>query len=147
MTGWRIGMAVGNEGIISAMATVKNNVDSGVFNAVQHAAITALLKTPDSQIDQLNSVYQKRMDMVYETLTGIGIKVRKPKATFYMWCRVPNGHTSAGFATLMLEKAGVVVTPGAAYGSYGEGYFRISLTVPDARLAEAMGRIKKAMSK
>ncbi len=147
MTGWRIGMAVGNDDIISAMATVKNNIDSGVFNAVQHAAITALLKTPDSQIDQLNSIYQKRRDMVYETLTGIGIKVRKPKATFYMWCKVPNGYTCAGFASHLLEKAGVVVTPGAAYGSYGEGYFRISLTVPDARLAEAMDRIKKAMSK
>ncbi|MEK6837835.1 MAG: LL-diaminopimelate aminotransferase [Nanoarchaeota archaeon] len=144
MTGWRIGMAVGNEELISAMAGVKNNVDSGVFNAVQYAGITALLKTPDSHIDALNSVYQKRRDMVYDTLTGAGIKVRKPKATFYMWCRVPEGYTSASFASLMLEKAGVVVAPGAAYGSYGEGYFRISLTVPDARLAEAMERIKKA---
>jgi LL-diaminopimelate aminotransferase len=144
MTGWRIGMAVGNEEVISGMATVKNNVDSGVFNAIQYAAISALLKTPDSHLDALNSVFQKRRDMVYDTLTGVGIKVRKPKATFYMWCRVPEGYTSASFATLMLEKAGVVVTPGAAYGSYGEGYFRISLTVPDARLAEAMERIKKA---
>ncbi|MBI3037077.1 LL-diaminopimelate aminotransferase [Candidatus Woesearchaeota archaeon] len=147
MTGWRIGMAVGNPEIISAMATVKNNVDSGVFNAVQYAAITALLKTPDSRIDQLNSVYQKRRDLVYDTLTGVGIRAIRPKATFYMWCKVPNGHTSAGFATLMLDKAGVVVTPGAAYGSYGEGYFRISLTVPDSRLAEAMDRIKKALKK
>lgn len=147
MTGWRIGMAVGNPEIISAMATVKNNVDSGVFNAVQYAAITALLETPDSDIDKLNSIYQKRRDMVFDTLTAVGVKVRKPKATFYMWCRVPEGYTSAGFAALMLEKAGVVVTPGEAYGSYGEGYFRISLTVPDARLAEAMGRIGKAMGR
>ncbi len=147
MTGWRIGMAVGNPEIISAMATVKNNVDSGVFNAVQYAAITALLKTPDSGIEALNAVYQKRRDMAYDTLTSVGIKVRKPKATFYMWCKTPNGYTCAGFAAHLLEKAGVVVTPGAAYGSYGEGYFRISLTVPDARLAEAMGRIRKAMGR
>ncbi len=147
MTGWRIGMAVGNPDIISAMATVKNNVDSGVFNAVQYAAITALLKTPDSDIARLNGIYQKRRDLVYDTFTSVGIRAIKPKATFYMWCRVPDGYTSAGFATLMLEKAGVVVTPGAAYGSYGEGYFRISLTVPDARLAEAMGRIRKAMGR
>ncbi|MBI2144097.1 LL-diaminopimelate aminotransferase [Candidatus Woesearchaeota archaeon] len=145
MTGWRIGMAVGSEDIISAIATVKNNVDSGVFNGVQRAAITALLKTPDSEIDRLNSIYQKRRDLVYETLTGVGIAVRKPRATFYMWCRVPEGHTSASFAALMLEKAGVVVTPGAAYGSYGEGYFRVSVTVPDARLEEAMQRIRKAL--
>lgn len=147
MTGWRIGMAVGSQEVVSAMATVKNNVDSGVFNAIQYAAITALLQTPDSEIDALNSVYQKRRDLVHETLTSAGITARKPKATFYMWCRVPEGHTSASFATLMLEKAGVVVTPGAAYGSYGEGYFRISLTVPDARLAEAMDRVRKAMKK
>lgn len=147
MTGWRIGMAVGNPEITSAMATVKNNVDSGVFNAVQYAAITALLKTPDSDIEKLNSVYQKRRDMVYDTLTAVGVKARKPQAAFYMWCRVPEGHSSVSFATLLLEKAGVVVTPGAAYGSYGEGYVRISLTVPDARLAEAMGRIGKAMKK
>ncbi len=147
MTGWRIGMAVGNPEIVSAMATVKNNVDSGVFNAVQYAAITALLKTPDSEINALNGIYQKRRDLVHETLASVGITARKPKATFYMWCHVPEGHTSASFATLMLEKAGVVVTPGAAYGSYGEGYFRISLTVPDARLAEAMDRIRKAIKK
>ncbi|MBI2076283.1 MAG: LL-diaminopimelate aminotransferase [Candidatus Aenigmarchaeota archaeon] len=146
MTGWRIGMAVGNEEIISAIATVKNNVDSGVFNAVQYAGITALLNTPESDIAALNSVYQRRRDLAYETLTSVGIKARKPKATFYMWCRVPENHTSASFATLMLEKAGVVVTPGSAYGIHGEGYFRISLTVPDARLEEAMARIKKTMA-
>ncbi|MBI2549942.1 LL-diaminopimelate aminotransferase [Candidatus Woesearchaeota archaeon] len=145
MTGWRIGMAVGSEELISAMATVKNNVDSGVFNAVQYAAITALLKTPPSHIETLNGVYQTRRDLAFDTLTGVGIQAKKPKATFYMWCKVPGGYTSAGFATHLLEKAGVVVTPGAAYGSYGEGYFRISLTVPDARLAEAMERIKKAL--
>jgi len=146
MTGWRVGMAVGNPEIISAMATVKNNVDSGVFNAIQYAAIAALLRTPDSEIGRLNSVYQKRRDLVWETLNSVGIRTGRPKATFYMWCRVPERHTSASFATLLLEKAGVVVTSGAAYGRYGEGFFRMSLTVPDARLAEAMGRIKDALA-
>ena len=147
MTGWRIGMAVGNQEIISAMATVKNNVDSGVFNAVQYAAITALLNTKDSDIAKLNSVYQRRRDIVHETLASVGIEAIKPKATFYMWCKVPSGYTSGSFATMLLEKTGVVVTPGAAYGSYGEGYFRISLTVPDARLEAAMDRIRKALAK
>ncbi len=147
MTGWRIGMAVGNHEIIAAMATVKNNVDSGVFNAVQYAAIEALLNTKESDIARLNGVYQKRRDVVFNTLSSVGINAIKPKATFYMWCKVPGGHTSASFATMLLEKAGVVVTPGAAYGSYGEGYFRISLTVPDARLEAAMERIRKALAK
>jgi LL-diaminopimelate aminotransferase len=146
MTGWRIGMAVGNKEIISAMATVKNNVDSGVFNAVQYAGMAAM-SLPDSQIESLNKIYKARRDMVYDSLSAIGIQARKPKATFYMWCRVPEGHTGASFSTFLLEKAGVVVTPGAAYGGYGEGFFRISLTVPDARLSLAMERIKKAMAK
>ncbi len=147
MTGWRIGMAVGNEEIVSAMANVKNNVDSGVFNAVQYAGIAALLSTPDSHIDSLNMVYQKRRDLVYDTLTSMGIRVKKPKATFYLWCKCPENFTCGGFASFLLEKAGVVVTPGAAYGGYGEGYFRISLTVPDERLSEAMDRIKKVMKR
>ena len=147
MTGWRIGMAVGNAEIISGMATVKNNVDSGVFNAVQYAAIDALLNSKDSEIARLNGIYQERRDVVFNTLSSVGISVIKPKATFYMWCKVPEGHTSAGFATMLLEKAGVVVTPGAAYGSHGQGYFRISLTVPDARLKAAMERIRKALAK
>ncbi len=146
MTGWRVGMAVGNPDVISAMATVKNNVDSGVFNAVQYAAIAAL-NTPDSHIDNLNRIYQKRRDLVCEALASAGFRAKKPQATFYVWCRVPDGYTSASFATFLLERAGVVVTPGAAYGSYGEGYFRISLTSPEARLEEAMGRIKRAMKK
>ncbi|MBI4439075.1 LL-diaminopimelate aminotransferase [Candidatus Woesearchaeota archaeon] len=141
MTGWRIGMAVGNEEIIGAMGTVKNNTDSGVFNAVQYAGIRAL-SLDDSFIQQNIQVYQRRRDLVHETLTGIGLKCLKPKAAMYMWCRVPEGHTSASFATIVLEKAGVVVTPGAGYGREGEGYFRISLTVPDSRLSEAMERLR-----
>ena len=147
MTGWRIGMAVGNPEVISAMATVKNNVDSGVFNAVQYAAIEALLNSRVSEIDRLNAIYQKRRDVVLSALGSVGIAAIKPKATFYMWCKVPVGQTSAGFAAMLLEKAGVVVTPGAAYGSCGQGYFRISLTVPDARLEAAMERIRRALAK
>ncbi|MCP3681416.1 MAG: LL-diaminopimelate aminotransferase [bacterium] len=144
MTGWRLGMAVGNEDVIGAMSISKNNVDSGVFNAVQYAGIEAL-KTPQSKIDELNAMYKRRRDLVVDTLQTIGLKAEKPKAAFYIWVPVPEGHTSASFAELVLEKANVVVPPGAGYGPNGEGFFRISLTVPDERLKEAMARIEKAM--
>lgn len=144
MTGWRIGMAVGNEAVIKAMGTVKNNTDSGVFNAVQYAAIKAM-SMPDSFIERLIAIYQKRRDFVHNTLAEAGLQCQKPKGSLYMWVKVPEGYTSAGFATEILEKAGVVITPGAGYGRAGEGYIRISLTVPDKRLEEAMGRIKKAL--
>ena len=142
MTGWRIGMAVGNADIIGAMAISKNNNDSGVFNAVQYAAINAL-NSPDSEIDRLNAVYQKRRDLVVDALNSIGLKVKKPKATFYIWAPVPKGHTSQSFAAKVFDEAGVVITPGNGYGKYGEGFVRISITVPDARLKEAMERMRK----
>ncbi len=142
MTGWRIGMAVGNPDIVNAMAIVKSNVDSGVFNAVQYAGITAL-NLPDSYIENNLKVYQKRRDLVCNAFAQIGLKVNKPKATFYLWAKVPRGYTSASFATEVLDKAGIVITPGAAYGKSGEGYFRMSLTIPDNRLNEAVERIKK----
>ncbi len=144
MTGWRIGMLVGNEDVVKATGTIKNNTDSGVFNAVQYAAITAL-SLPDSHLEKTLSVYQKRRDLVHETLTEAGLSCTKPKGSLYMWAKVPEGKTSAGFATTMLEKAGVVITPGSGYGKEGEGYFRISLTVPDERLKEAMERMRKAI--
>lgn len=142
MTGWRIGMAVGNADVVKAMAVVKSNVDSGVFNAVQHAGITAL-NLPDSFIEKNLSVYEKRRDLACDALGQIGLKVNRPKAALYLWVRVPEGHTSVSFAAEVLDKAGVVITPGSAYGAYGEGFFRISLTIPDQRLAEAVERIKK----
>ncbi len=142
MTGWRIGMAVGNPDVVKAMAVVKSNVDSGVFNAVQHAGIAAL-SLPDSFIEKSLAVYQKRRDIVCDALESIGLKVNRPKATFYLWVKVPDGQTSAGFAGEVLDKAGVVITPGGAYGRHGEGFFRVSMTVPDKRLAEAVERIKK----
>ncbi len=144
MTGWRIGMAVGNQEVVKAMATVKSNVDSGVFNAVQLAGVAAL-NLPDSFIEKNLAVYQRRRDIVCDALEGIGLNVNRPKATFYLWVKVPEGHTSASFAAEVLDKAGVVITPGGAYGQHGEGFFRISLTVPDARLEEAVERIKKGV--
>ncbi len=144
MTGWRIGMAVGNATIIKGMGISKNNTDSGAFNAVQYAAIKAL-SLPDSHIENLMRIYQKRRDLVIGTLRKIGLKPYTPKGALYVWTPVPEAETSTSFCTKILEKAGVVVTPGVGYGPHGEGYFRISLTVPDARLEEAMGRIEKAM--
>jgi len=144
MTGWRIAMAVGNPEIIRAMALVKSNVDSGVFNAVQHAGIAAL-NLPDSVIDANVKVYQQRRDVLCNALEQVGLKVKKPKASLYLWVKVPEGYSSESFAAEVLDKAGVVITPGSAYGGAGQGFFRVSLTVPDARLNEAVERIKKSV--
>ncbi len=144
MTGWRLGMAVGNEDVIAGMATVKSNIDSGQFTAVQQAGITAL-NMPDSYYDDVTRVYQQRRDVMIEALRAIGLVPHVPKSALYVWCRVPEGHTSASFAELVLEKAGVVVGPGAGYGDAGEGFFRISLTVPDERLREAAKRIEESL--
>src|SRR3989338_484009 len=137
-------MLVGNEDVVKATGTIKNNTDSGVFNAVQYAAIKAL-SLPDSYIEKTLAIYQKRRDLVHATLAEAGLSCAKPKGSLYMWAKVPEGKTSAGFAAEMLEKAGVVITPGSGYGNEGEGYFRISLTVPDNRLKEAMDRMEKAI--
>jgi LL-diaminopimelate aminotransferase len=143
MTGWRIGMAVGAPHLIAAMSQVKENTDSGVFNAIQYAAIAAL-DGPQDGLEQLRQLYQRRRDLVLETLRTIGLQPDTPKATFYIWSPTPNGMPSIDFAAEVLERAGVVVTPGIGYGSQGEGFFRVSLTVPDARLQEAMERLKEA---
>jgi LL-diaminopimelate aminotransferase len=140
MTGWRIGWVVGNAGVVEAVGRVKSNIDSGIFNAIQKAGITAL-EGPQEIIGEMRAIYQRRRDLVVETLAGLGLEVKAPRAAIYLWVRVPEGHTSASFATLVLEKAGVVISPGAAYGPSGEGYIRISLTVPDDRLKEALDRI------
>jgi LL-diaminopimelate aminotransferase len=143
MTGWRIGMAVGNPDLIAGMSQVKENTDSGIFNAIQYAAIAAL-EGPQEPTRQLISVYQRRRDLVLNTLRSIGIDPDTPKATFYVWSPTPNNQPSIEFAADVLDKAGVVVTPGIGYGSRGEGFFRISLTIADARLEEAMERLRKA---
>ncbi|MDZ4654524.1 MAG: LL-diaminopimelate aminotransferase [Coriobacteriia bacterium] len=144
MTGWRVAFAVGNAAAIKALGTVKSNIDSGVFTAVQDAAIEALLGPQDS-VEELNSMYQRRRDFVIEALAKIGIEVATPKGTIYVWAKVPEGYTSAEFATKVLEEANVIVAPGNAYGPSGEGYVRISLSTPDARLEEAIERIKNTL--
>lgn len=142
MTGWRLGMALGNRTIIGAMSQMKSNTDSGVFNAIQHAGITAL-KECAGAINDMLEIYARRRKVVVETLNGIGWNYTPPKGTFYLWVPVPEGETSAECATRMLEECAVVVAPGSAYGEYGEGYIRFALTVSDERLEEAMGRIRK----
>jgi LL-diaminopimelate aminotransferase len=145
MTGWRVAFAAGNPQAIDALGTVKSNIDSGVFPAVQDAAIEALLGSQEELVD-LNALYQRRRDLVLEALGKIGIEVPfKPVATIYVWVKVPEGYTSASFATMVLEEANVIVAPGAAYGPSGEGYVRISLTTPDDRLEEAIERIKNSL--
>ncbi len=140
MTGWRIGCAVGNREVIASLGKYKTNVDSGIFNAVQHAAINAFKNYKEYSTEN-NKIYKKRREMVTGILDNIGIEYYKSNATIYVWAKVPEGHTSKSFAKLVLDEANVVVTPGSAYGKFGEGYFRISLTISDDRLKEALDRI------
>lgn len=141
MTGWRVAFAAGNPQAIKALGTVKSNIDSGVFTAVQDAAIEALTGPQDS-IKALCDLYQRRRDLVMSALPSAGLAAEMPKGTIYVWAKVPEGHSSAGFASELLDKVGVIVAPGNAYGPDGEGYIRISLTTPDDRLEEAIERIK-----
>lgn len=142
MTGWRAGAMVGNEDVIDAYWRLKTNMDSGMFAVVQRAAATAL-SSPQECVREMCDIYQRRRDILVEALTGLGMTVNAPKATIYLWVAVPDGHTSASFTELMLDQADVVVTPGAAYGDSGEGYVRLSLTVPDELLQEAVSRIEE----
>lgn len=144
MTGWRIAFACGNETAVGALGTVKNNLDSGQFTAVQDAGIAALAG-PQDCVAELCALYERRRDLVVDALRAIGLSCNVPKATIYVWAKVPAGESSASFATRLLEKAHVIVTPGSGYGPGGEGYVRISLTTPDERLREAVRRIKEAM--
>ena len=146
MTGWRIGMAAGNPDLIAAMSKVKENTDSGIFNPIQYAAIHAL-KQESKNISKMLRIYTGRRARVLATLKNIGIKFDQPKGTFYLWVPVPAGMTSLEFTNRLFEKTAVVVASGNAYGQYGEGYIRISLTVPDNRLEEAMQRIEKEFGK
>jgi len=141
MTGWRIGFAVGNASAVKALGTVKNNLDSGQFTAIQDAAIAAL-DGPQDCIAEMCALYQRRRDLVVEALRAIGVRCEEPKATIYIWAEVPAGYTSEEFATRLLEEAHVIVTPGSGYGPDGEGYIRLSLTLPDEQLLEAVQRIK-----
>jgi LL-diaminopimelate aminotransferase len=142
MTGWRIGMAAGNPTLIDALMRVKSNIDSGIPQAIQRMAITAL-EGPQDCIDEHNRVYQRRRDLLVEALRSVGMRVQPPKASLYMWARVPDGFTSVEFAARMIDDIGVVVTQGTGYGRYGEGFVRLSLTIPDAQLEEGVRRIKE----
>jgi LL-diaminopimelate aminotransferase len=141
MTGWRIGMAVGNAEIIDALMRVKSNLDSGIPQAIQKMAITAL-DGPQGCIDEHNAIYERRRDRLVAALSRLGLRLQPPKASLYLWARVPEGTTSVQFATRLLDEAGVVVTPGIGYGPTGEGYVRLSLTIPDERLEEGVRRME-----
>jgi LL-diaminopimelate aminotransferase len=143
MTGWRVGWAVGNAQAIRALATVKTNIDSGIFNTVQRATVAAL-NGPMGHLDEMRETYRRRRDAVVDTLNSLGWDLKPPLGSFYIWFPI-RGESSEAFCELVLERAGVVVTPGAGYGAVGEGWARISLTVPDDRLEEAMDRLRSAL--
>ncbi len=141
MTGWRIGFAVGCADVISALGQVKSNIDSGAFQAVQIAGITAL-EGDQACVEEMRQTYAERRDILVAGLGSAGFSVEKPPATFYLWVEVPQGYTSAGFASLLLTEAGIVTTPGNGFGAAGEGYVRMALTVDRERIREAVKRIE-----
>ena len=140
MTGWRIGMVVGNAIMIDALNRLKSNMDSGIPQAIQYAAIEALTVSQEC-ISEHNAVYQQRRDLVVETLNKIGLEASLPKASLYIWAKVPDGYNSVDFTADLLEQVGVAVTPGVGYGSNGEGYVRLSLTIPDALLLKGLSKL------
>jgi len=142
MTGWRCAAVVGNAEAISAYWRLKTNVDSGLFEAIQMAGVTALSVDAEAEVESMRTLYARRRDQVCAALQRIGIDVQPPKATIYIWAPVPAGFRSSGeFCEHVLERAAVVLSPGAAYGPCGEGWFRISLTTPEQRLEEAVERL------
>jgi LL-diaminopimelate aminotransferase len=145
MTGWRCAAILGNAEAVASYWRLKTNVDSGLFEAVQLAAVAAL-DGPRAAIEEMNAVYQRRRDLVVGALREIGVEVEPPKGTIYVWAPVPDGHTSTSFSELVLEEAAVVVSPGSMYGPSGEGFFRISLTTPDERITEAVERLREHLA-
>jgi LL-diaminopimelate aminotransferase len=142
MTGWRIGMAVGNKEAVQALATIKSNIDSGAFKAIQFAAIEALTG-PQNCVEDSRKVFEERRNVLIDGLNSLGWKLEKPKATFYMWIPVPRGETSASFTEKLLEKCAILFVPGSGYGSAGEGYVRMAITIPKERIKEALQRMRK----
>jgi LL-diaminopimelate aminotransferase len=140
MTGWRIGMVVGNAEMINALMRIKSNLDSGIPQAIQYAATEALTGAQNC-IGEHNTIYQRRRDLVVDMLNDVGLKAKPPKASLYVWAKVPEGYTSVDFATDLLDKVGIAVTPGVGYGKNGEGYVRLSLTIPDAALVKGLSRL------
>jgi len=141
MTGWRIGFAVGNAKILAGLGRVKTNLDSGIFQAVQCAGIAAL-SGPQDSVEEARSIFQGRRDALLKGLRETGWKIDPPQASFYVWIPVPRGYSSTEFAAKLLDQVGIVVTPGNGFGRQGEGFFRVALTVPQARIEEAVERIK-----
>jgi LL-diaminopimelate aminotransferase len=144
MTGWRIAWVAGNPEVVERYCSLKTNLDSGMFEALQLASVAALTVARDFPAE-MSEIYRRRRDLMIDALAAIGLPAPPPKATPYIWVRVPDGHTSAGFTELVLEEAAVVVSPGPSFGPSGEGYVRLSLTVPDARLEEAARRIASSL--
>jgi LL-diaminopimelate aminotransferase len=140
MTGWRIGMVVGNADMINALFRVKSNLDSGIPQAIQYAAIEAL-RGFQKHITEHNAILQRRRDKLLKALNEVGLKARVPKATFYIWAKIPQGYTSMDFTKKLLDEAGIAVTPGTGYGKEGEGYIRLSLTISDDRLEQGINHL------
>ncbi|MCH8110068.1 MAG: LL-diaminopimelate aminotransferase, partial [Chloroflexi bacterium] len=140
MTGWRLGVAVGNADMIRALMVIKSNLDSGVPQAIQYMGIEALNGPLDS-IDERNGIYQRRRDRVLSVLRDIGLHVDPPKASLYIWARIPEGYTSAEFTAMLLDECDIVVTPGTGYGKYGEGYIRLSLTIAEDDMEKGLERL------
>lgn len=141
MTGWRVGMAVGNEELVKVLTIVKSNIDSGIPQAVQYGAMEALTAPQDCIQDNIDT-YTRRRDRVINALQNIGLEIVPPKAGLYIWVRIPEGFTSAEFATALLDEKDLVVTPGSGYGEYGEGYIRFSLTLNDSDLDRGIDRLE-----
>ncbi|KAF0133662.1 MAG: LL-diaminopimelate aminotransferase [Candidatus Saganbacteria bacterium] len=140
VTGWRIGMAVGNKEAVSALATIKSNIDSGAYKAIQFAAAEALTASQNC-VAENNKIFEERRNILYDGLSSLGFKFEKPKATFYMWVPAPKAETSASFAEKLLEQAGILTVPGSGYGSFGEGFVRFAITIPKKRISEAIKRL------
>lgn len=142
MTGWRIGMAVGNRELVAGLAQAKSNLDSGIFQAVQEAGIEAL-RLGDALVEPARKIYQERRDILVDGLRAIGLECETPRATFYVWVSVPKGLSSAEFTARLLDEAGVVTTPGNGFGAAGEGYVRFTVCVDKQRLKEVAERIQR----
>jgi LL-diaminopimelate aminotransferase len=146
MTGWRIGWAVGRRDVVECLGRLKSNLDSGQFQAIQYAAIKGLTACQDST-KELCSIYEKRRNLMVDGFNQMGWHLAKPKGSFYIWAPVPKGFTSASFAEYVLDKASVIITPGSGYGQYGEGYFRISITIPEEKIKEGLRRLAENLGK
>jgi LL-diaminopimelate aminotransferase len=146
MTGWRIGWAVGRADVVECLGRLKSNLDSGQFQAIQYAGMVGL-RHSGQLVKDLCAIYTRRRDMVVDGLNRMGWNLKKPQGTFYIWAPVPKGFDSASFTEYVLEKCGVIITPGNGYGQYGEGYFRLSITIPEERIMEGLRRLEENLGK